>query len=160
MAVMKIEEITKSNIALENPKKIVLNILYANILINENFNEIFKKYDLSSEQYNVLRILRGQEKKSASMGIIQERMIARSSNTTRLVDKLLDKGLVIREVNALNRRKIEVTITLKGLNVLNEITPEIDNYENKFAQNLSTKELDDLNDLLEKYRTILQPNYE
>lgn len=134
-------------------KKVMLNILYTQNVIGENFNETMKQYDLSTEQFNVLRILRGQKGKPANMCVIQERMIAKTSNTTRLVDKLLLKKLVTREVCEENRRKMEILITEKGLNLLEELDPLIDRHEEKFANNLTPAELDQLNILLEKYRT-------
>jgi DNA-binding MarR family transcriptional regulator len=138
---------------MEISKKAVLNIIYTQNVINEHFNEILKPYDLSGEQYNVLRILRGQKGCPANMCLIQERMLAKTSNTTRLVDKLLLKELVTREVCPENRRKIEVLITQKGLNVLSELDPKITENENKFFNNLSNTELEQLNELLEKFRT-------
>ncbi|GGD31222.1 MULTISPECIES: MarR family winged helix-turn-helix transcriptional regulator [Flavobacterium] len=151
---MKIEEIIKSNSALSIEKRTVLNIMYSQNVIADKFNELLKSSDLSSEQFNVLRILRGQKGKPANMCVIQERMIAKTSNTTRLVDKLLLKGLVIREVCEVNRRKMEITITEKGLQLLSELDPKIEAHENLFAKNLTSTELENLNILLEKYRTL------
>jgi DNA-binding MarR family transcriptional regulator len=87
------------------------------------------------------------------MCLIQERMLAKTSNTTRLVDKLLLKELVTRKVCKENRRKIEVLITEKGLDILKELDPKVDNYEQNIVANLSSSELEQLNDLLEKIRT-------
>lgn len=151
---MKIEEIIKSNSPLSIEKRTVLNIMFTQNLIADAFNEILKSFDLSVEQFNVLRILRGQKGKPANMCVIQERMIAKTSNTTRLVDKLLLKGLVNREVCEHNRRKMEITITEKGLTLLAELDPKIEAHESLFARNLSSEELENLNNLLEKYRTI------
>jgi DNA-binding MarR family transcriptional regulator len=151
---MKIEEIIKSKSALNIEKRTVLNIMYTQNVIADKFNELLKSFDLSSEQFNVLRILRGQKGKPANMCVIQERMIAKTSNTTRLVDKLLLKGLVNREVCEINRRKMEVTITEKGLLLLEELDPKIEAHERLFAKNLSEIEQEQLNNLLEKYRTI------
>ncbi|MGL2964377.1 MarR family winged helix-turn-helix transcriptional regulator [Flavobacterium sp. RSB2_4_14] len=151
---MKIEEVIKSNVTLKDSKKVILNIMYAQNVINDKFNEILKPYDLSGEQYNVLRILRGQKGSPANMCIIQERMLAKNSNTTRLIDKLLLKDFVTREVCPDNRRKIEVLITQKGLDVLSELDPKVDEHEHFFANNLNQEELESLNLLLEKYRTI------
>ena len=120
---MKIEEVVKSTVPIDNSKKIIMNIIYTQNVITENFNEILKPYDISSEQFNVLRILRGQKGNPANMCMIQERMLAKTSNTTRLVDKLLLKELVTRKVCPENRRKIEVLITPKGLNLLEELEP-------------------------------------
>ncbi|HEX8561684.1 MAG TPA: MarR family transcriptional regulator [Flavobacterium sp.] len=151
---MKIETIIKSSTELPTCKKTVLNILFTQNIIAEKFNEVLKPFDISGEQFNVLRILRGQKGCPANMSLIQERMLARTSNTTRLVDKLLLKGLVTREVCPNNRRKIEVCITGAGLALLQELDPRVDEYEQYFASNLSGTELETLNRLLEKFRQI------
>jgi len=135
-------------------KKTMLNILYTQNVISEKFNEVLKGYDLSPEQFNVLRILKGQNGKSTNMCVIQERMIAKTSNTTRLVDKLLLKELVTREICPDNRRKMEIAITQKGLDLLTEVNPKVDKHESLFAQNLTSEELEQLNILLEKLRTL------
>ena len=150
---MKIEEIIQSTIALPVGRKILLNIIYTQNSICERFNEILKPYDLSSEQLNVLEILKDQNGIPANMCVIQEKMITKTSNTTRLVDKLLLKKLVKREVCTENRRKIDVFITQKGIEFVDEIKPKISALEEKMAHNLSPDELDNLNLLLEKYRT-------
>ena len=150
---MKIEDIIKSTVPISNEKKTLLNIMFAEITVSDHFSEILKPYDLSPEQYNVLRILRGQKGKPANMCVIQERMIAKTSNTTRLVDKLLLKELVTREVCPDNRRKMEVQITSKGLEVLSVLDSKVIEHENYFAQKLTSEELTQLNDLLEKYRS-------
>jgi DNA-binding MarR family transcriptional regulator len=152
---MKIEEIIKSSIALDASKRIILNILYTQSVINDTFNELLKPYDVSGEQYNVLRILRGQKGKPANMSLIQERMIAKNSNTTRLIDKLLIKELVTRKVCPENRRKIEVLITNKGLDLLTKLDPKVVVNETKFSSNLSENEQNELINLLEKYRQII-----
>ena len=150
---MKIEDVIKSKVPMDDAKKAVLNIIYTQNVINDSFNEILKPYDLSTEQFNVLRILRGQKGCPANMYAIQERMIAKTSNTTRLVDKLLLKQFVTREVCPENRRKIEVHITQKGLDVLARLDPKVLEHEQKFSKNLTPEELEQLNLLLEKFRT-------
>ena len=150
---MKIEDIIKSTVPISNEKKTLLNIMFAEITVSDHFSEILKPYDLSPEQYNVLRILRGQKGKPANMCMIQERMIAKTSNTTRLVDKLLLKEFVTREVCPENRRKMEVQITSKGLEVLSVLDSKVIEHENYFAQKLTSEELEQLNHLLEKYRS-------
>ena len=149
---MKIEEIIKSSVITGLSQKTVLNIIFTHNDITERLIEILKPYDLSNEQYNVLRILRGQKGNPANMCLIQERMLARTSNTTRLVDKLLLKELVTRKVCKENRRKIEVLITEKGLAILNELDPKVDDYGNNIVANLTTNELEQLNHILEKIR--------
>ncbi|MDN3672327.1 MarR family transcriptional regulator [Flavobacterium branchiarum] len=149
---MTIEDVIKSTVKMDNPKKVILNIMYTQNVLQDKFNEVLKPYDLSGEQYNVLRILRGQKGNPANMCVIQDRMLAKTSNTTRLVDKLLLKDFVTRNVCPNNRRKIEVSITEKGLGVLTELDPKVVEHENVFSDNLTTEELELLNGLLEKFR--------
>lgn len=149
---MEIEKEIHSTVPMDNAKKVILNILFTQNIINDSFNTLLKPYDISGEQYNVLRILRGQKGIPANMCVIQERMLARTSNTTRLVDKLLLKKLVTREVCPANRRKIEVSITQNGLDILKELDPKVNAHEQHFANNLNLDEIIQLNHLLEKYR--------
>lgn len=151
---MKIEDVIKSTVTLNDAKKVILNFTYTQIVIGDKFHEILKPYDISREQYNVLRILRGQKGSPANLCIIQERMLSKNSNTTRLIDKLLLKDYVTREVCPDNRRKIEVLITQKGLDILTELDPIVVEHEQLFANNLTQQELEQLNILLEKYRNI------
>lgn len=151
---MKLEDAIKSTSALSPEKKTILNIMYTQNLLAESMSEVLKPFDLSAEQFNVLRILRGQKGNPANMGMIQERMIARTSNTTRLVDKLLLKELVNRKICLNNRRKMEITITSKGLDLLNELDTRVEAHDKAYALNLTPTELEQLNLLLEKYRTL------
>lgn len=149
---MKIETIIKTNAELDIEKKVVLNIVYTHNLVSAKMNEVLKPYDISGEQYNVLRVLRGQKGNSVNMCDIQERMVTKNSNTTRLIDKLLTKELVNREICPNNRRKMEVTITDKGLEILKELDSKVLDFEKSMATNLTSEELIQLNYLLEKYR--------
>ncbi|MCZ8145499.1 MarR family winged helix-turn-helix transcriptional regulator [Flavobacterium sp.] len=151
---MKIEELIQSSVTLSDAKRVILNLMVTQNVVAEKFYEVLKPYDLSGEQYNVLRILRGQKGKPANMCVIQERMVTKNSNTTRLIDKLLLKDLVTRNVCPNNRRKMEVLITDKGLALLEELEPVVLAHEQLFAQNLSPAEIIQLNDLLEKFRTL------
>ena len=150
---MKLEDVIKSEFPLPLPKKTVLNILYTHNAITEKFIEVLRPFDISGEQFNVLRILRGQKGSPVNMCTIQERMVAKTSNTTRLVDKLLVKGLVTREVCPANRRKMEVQITEKGLELLERLDPKVDAHEQQFVCGFDETELQQLNDLLEKFRS-------
>jgi DNA-binding MarR family transcriptional regulator len=149
---MRIEEIIKTTFPMAQEKKALLNVMYTQNVIADQFNELLKPFDLSAEQFNVLRILRGQKGNAVNMCTIQERMIAKTSNTTRLVDKLLLKELVLREICPQNRRKMEITITPKGIELLKQLDPLVEAHEKKFGNNLSEKELAQLNTLLEKFR--------
>ncbi len=126
--------------------------MYSQTYVYENIHEVLKPYGISIEQFNVLRILRGQKGKPVNMGTIQERMIAKTSNTTRLVDKLVAKDLVVREVCEINRRKMEVTITDKGLKLLDILDELVESAEHLLTSKLSNEEQEQLIKLLEKIR--------
>lgn len=150
--VMNIEEEIKSTIKLSISKKVILNLTVTKNFIGDRFNELLKPYGISSEQYNVLRILRGQRENPLNMQDIQERMVTKNSNTTRLIDKLLLKEMVIRNTCPENRRKIEIQITENGLNILSELDEIIEKYELLITKKLTNEELETLNILLEKIR--------
>lgn len=147
-----IEEIIKAKKPISIEKKTLLNLTLTNQILTETFHEVLKPFDLSNEQFNVLRILRGQESHTLNMQCIQDRMLAKTSNTTRLVDKLLLKNLVTRKVCPTNRRKIEIKLTDKGSAVLTELDPKIESYDSAFSAKLNNNELQQLNTLLDKLR--------
>lgn len=128
----------------------ILSILKTSLRINKKLNDVFKKYEISEQQFNILRILRGQRGKPSSLKTIQKRMVHLMSNTTRLVDKLILKDFVLRETCKFNRRKIDIFITDKGLKFLNEINPIIDKSEELMTTNLSEEEKNILTKLLNK----------
>lgn len=149
---MSIGEDIKSTIKLQENQKTVINILYTSNWMKEKSKAFFKDCDLSSEQYNVLRILRGQKGKPANLCTIQERMLNKMSNTTRLVDKLIKKELVTRQSCESNRRKIEIYITKKGRVLLAELDSVVNANNLEITKNLNTNELETLNKLLDKLR--------
>ena len=131
----------------------VIKILKSGASISENLTHTLKEGGISLPQFNVLRILRGQKGEPANLSTVQERMVNRMSNTTRLVDKLIEKELVERRICEENRRKIELTITSKGLSLLKTLDPLIDKEEEKITQNLTIKDKNQLMILLEKLNT-------
>ncbi len=132
--------------------KTVINIMYTSRHIEESANAVLKPYDLTIPQYNVLRILRGQRGKPANLSTIQERMVDKNSNTTRLVDKLVKKGWVERTVCAANRRKVEIIITKPGLKILKVLDPIMEGNNSNILKNLSEEQLVLLNRLLDTLR--------
>ncbi|MBA6154010.1 MarR family transcriptional regulator [Gelidibacter gilvus] len=142
--------LTTSEIPLE--KKTVLNISYTANVIRDGILNSLKPFDISIEQFNVLRILRGQKGKATNLQDIQRRMVSKMSNTTRLVDKLISKGYVERFICEKNRRKVEIFITAHGLNFLEEIDPLVAETEANMTSPLTQDELKTLNNLLTKLR--------
>lgn len=150
--VKELEEILKTNVELSIFKKTILNVFYTNTVFKDEIQTILKPYDLSMEQFNVLRILRGQKGNPLNLQDIQERMINKMSNTTRLVDKLILKQLVERFTCENNRRKVEIFITKNGLDILQQLDLLIEESETHLTENLSITELEQLNHLLNKLR--------
>ncbi|MFN8281903.1 MAG: MarR family transcriptional regulator [Chitinophagales bacterium] len=130
-----------------------INILFTSNWLEGNFYKLFKNYGLSNQQYNVLRILRGQHPKPVMLNQITERMIDKMSNATRLVEKLKQKELVTREINQKNRRQVDINITEKGLELLLELDKLIKEDEAPpHFKNVTEKELEQLNLILDKIR--------
>ncbi|WP_306345564.1 MarR family winged helix-turn-helix transcriptional regulator [Aquimarina megaterium] len=118
----------------------------------DKINIELKAFDISLQQFNVLRILKGQKEKPANLSTIQKRMVTKMSNTTRLVDKLINKGYVKRAICKSNRRKVEITITEQGKKFLDKVSPIMDEFENSVTSNFSKEDLIQLNELLNKLR--------
>nr|WP_299209761.1 MarR family transcriptional regulator [uncultured Dokdonia sp.] len=148
---MTIEDVIQAK-TLPLSRKLTINLLYSANWVNDIIAEAIKPFDISLQQFNVLRILRGQKNKPANLSTINSRMVAKTSNTTRLVDKLITKGYTERTICPSNRRKVEITITEKGLLLLNTLDPIINNAEKKVTAQLSDRELELLNKLLNKLR--------
>ena len=104
-----------------NSKHAIISILKTSAFISEILLSGLKPYEISEQQFNVLRILRGQKGIAANLSTVQDRMVHKMSNTTRLIDKLIQKKLVKRNVCVKNRRKIELFITEDGLDLLKKI---------------------------------------
>src|SRR5690606_30228216 len=114
-------------------------------------NGLFKPYGISPEQYNVLRILKGQEGEPITVSSIQDRMINKMSNASRLVEKLKTKGLIKRTECSKDRRQVDIVITDNGLELLKNLKAQVE-LDNKKSINLNTDEIEQLNSLLDKLR--------
>lgn len=132
-------------------QKAAVNILFTGSWLY-NLNVTFlKTFDVTPEQFNVLRILRGSHPKPMMLADITCRMIDKNSNATRLVEKLRVKGLVKREICKNNRRQVDISITDKGLMLLTKIDRSSDAWQSTL-KNLSKAEAQQLNFLLDKLR--------
>jgi DNA-binding MarR family transcriptional regulator len=131
--------------------KMVVNILYTGSWISQKNAELLKPFNLTIQQYNVLRILRGQHPNPATVNLLIERMLDKMSNASRIVDKLALKKLVIRKHRNDDRRCVDVTITDKGLKLLDEIDKDQKVWL-KFLDHISDSEAKKLNELLDKIR--------
>lgn len=149
---MNIEELLKTD-KMPEAKKLVLNIVVTANHINEKLAEVLKPFSISSQQFNVLRILRGQKGKPANLSTIQERMVSKMSNTTRLVDKLVEKDYCERIICPSNRRKVEIRITAPGLELLESLDPIVEKLENDMVNNIEENEIVSINTYLNELRS-------
>ena len=136
--------------SLDLAKNTVVGILKAGCKVEEYIGNTLKSADISLQQFNLLRILRGRKGIPANLQTVQKRMIHKMSNTTRLVDKLIVKELVVRKTCKENRRKIEITITDKGLEVLSQLDTKIQETEAAILQPLNYEEQRTLRSLINK----------
>lgn len=131
--------------------KALLNIIYTNnILLNES-NKFFKHYSITRQQYNVLRILRGQHPGGVTVQLIRERMLDKMSDASRIVERLRFKGMVTRELSTKDKRTVNIAITQDGIGLLESMESCIDDLE-RGIRNLTEQEARQLNALLDKIR--------
>ena len=148
---MKIEEALKQK-KFETPQdKAWVNIIYTYNFLMDHITEVFKRYDITHQQYNVLRILRGKHPETACCSSVKEVMMDKNPDLTRLCDRLISKGFIERELNEENRRQVVLKITGEGLSLLNRVDPELKS-QSEILNNLSNEESEHLSALLDKLR--------
>jgi DNA-binding MarR family transcriptional regulator len=148
---MGIEEDIKQSAFQSASQKAVVNIIYTAGWLNANSNKLLKPFDLSIQQYNILRILRGQKSTPISVNSLIDRMLDKNSNASRLVEKLRAKGYVERRTCEYDRRQVDVVITKEGLNFLASIDKDFNKIDGG-GSSLSDQEYAQLSDLLDRMR--------
>ena len=131
--------------------KVVVNILYTHGWITGILRERLGRHKVTLQQFNILRILRGQHPSPATINLLKERMLDKMSDASRIVDRLVQKGLVSRTVNKNDRRAVDILITDKGLQLLREIDKDLLGAD-IVKENISHDEADLLNNILDKLR--------
>ncbi|MFT6165981.1 MAG: DNA-binding MarR family transcriptional regulator [Vicingaceae bacterium] len=149
---MEIEKEIKQNKFKDEIHKLMINQLFTGKWITNLIAKQLKPFKLTNQQYNVLRILRGQGNSYISVNAISDRMIDKMSNVSRLIDKLVDKKLVERKVNKEDRRQADIVINQKGLDLVKAIEKTEDDLKANF-NSLSEEEAKQLNSLLDKLRS-------
>lgn len=134
-------------------RDVVVTLMRSGNVFTEQINAALQTEDLSIQQYNVLRILRGRKGVPACLESITNDMIHRMSNTSRLVDKLIEKGYVERKPCKENRRKVDIYITPKGLEVIERLEPTLLAKEDELTSSLSKQELEQLLYLVTKMKS-------
>ena len=148
---MKIEEVLKIKNFSSEAQKAYINVLYTATVLRGKISVRLKKFELTHEQFNVLRIIKGQHPNLVCVKDITNRMVEPNSNTTRILDRLQHKQLVKRNPSERDRRELWITITENGLNLLATIEADFIN-DNPHESNLSHAEAVLLNGLLDKLR--------
>ncbi|HRI80718.1 MAG TPA: MarR family transcriptional regulator [Cyclobacteriaceae bacterium] len=148
---MSIEQDIKQEKFVSEHQKAAINILYTGSWLYNINSGFLKKYGITPEQFNVLRILRGQHPKAMMLAQITCRMIDKSSNATRLVEKLRQKGMVKREICEGNRRQVDISITDKGLALLKKLDADGPGIM-ETLKHISKADAMELNRILDKLR--------
>lgn len=148
---MKIEDEIKQKSFKSPYQKAFINVVYTSGWLQQQQTTLFKPFGITLPQYNILRILRGQHPQPATISLLIERMLDKTSNASRIVDKLEAKGLVTRKQCPADRRTVDVLITDKGLSLLKEME-SIEGSETSGIRNLTEHEALQLSELLDKVR--------
>lgn len=149
---MKLEDEISQRKFRNERHKVVVNVLYTYSWISGLHAKIFKSHGITSQQFNVLRILRGQHPEPTTIKLIKERMLDKMSDASRIVEKLRQKGLVERHTSDHDRRHVDVFITKKGMKVLDNLDKRDKEFDSH-TSSLTLKEAEQLNMLLDKLRS-------
>jgi DNA-binding MarR family transcriptional regulator len=148
---MRIEEEIQQQSFKSESQKAAVNIIYTYFWIKERISKVLKPYGITMQQYNVLRILKGQHPKGITTSDIRSRMLDKMSDASRLVDRLESHGYVEKRPNQRDRRLVSVRITEKGMDILAQIKIDHGQMDDMLV-NLTHEETEQLNDLLDKMR--------
>lgn len=132
-------------------QKLHLNLNYTNNWLRDKESQLFRQFGITTQQYNVLRILRGSYPEPYSTAQIRERMLDKLSDASRIVDRLLKKGLVERNVCPADKRLVDIIISKQGLVLLSKMEERIQKSAD-LLNNLTAEEANLINQLLDKIR--------
>ena len=149
---MEIEKQIKQKQFKNKIEKTIVNIAFTHSYFSSRINTVLKIHNLSSQQFSVLRIIKGQQPRPVSIGDITSRMIDKMSNTSRLIKKLEEKGLVQRINCPFDRRQVDIFLTFRGCQILDKLNDLVEAAiaENKYV---SDEDLTKLNLLLDRLRS-------
>ncbi|HMQ48058.1 MAG TPA: MarR family transcriptional regulator [Saprospiraceae bacterium] len=149
---MKLEDEIKQSIFKNEYQKANINIAFTASWLSQHAAKALKPYGISIQQFNILRILRGMHPKPATIKLLTERMIDKTSNASRLVDKLILKQLVDRRECPMDRRQVDILITEQGLGLLEKASDDLETNMLHYMSGISTAEAATINQLLDKLR--------
>lgn len=148
-----IEEVIKSRPIKDPVQRAMLGVMYTGYWLSARINTILKPFGITEPQFNVLRILRGQQGQPVSVNSIQDRMVQPSSNVSRIIDKLVEKGYASRKVCPDNKRQVDVLITIKGLNILEDVEPVMVKQREAMTSVVNTEDAECVSRFLDALRT-------
>ena len=149
---MKLQQAIQQEEFTSDDQRITLNFLYTYNWFKEAQKIFFNPYDITSQQYNVLRILRGNYPNPYTTSQVRDRMLDKMSDASRIVDRLVKKGLVIRSVTKTDKRLVDVVISRQGLALLDRIDGPLEKFMSSAFSNLTINEKNLFIDMLEKIR--------
>lgn len=155
---MGIEQVIQQTKFSSEYHKLAVNLIYTSSWLSLAHQQVLKPFNLTIQQFNILRILRGQKGQPLSVNCLIERMIDKSSNASRIVDKLQEKGLVERTVCPNDRRQVEVRITPSGLALLQEVDQPMQN-ASLLLEGIGEDDAKIVNDLLDKMRDTYETKF-
>ena len=132
-------------------QKALVNMLYTYSWCNDKMKQLVSPYDITPQQFNVLRILRGQYPNPCTIGLLKSRMLDKMCDASRIVDRLVYKDLILKEINTYDKRAVDLVISDTGLALLQKMDKEVD-LSSIVSGNLSKAEVEQLNNLLDKMR--------
>ncbi|MFQ3575470.1 MAG: MarR family transcriptional regulator [Cytophagales bacterium] len=148
---MRLEDEIKQKEFKDVYQKAHINLIYTNYKLEYLFKSFFSSFDLTQQQYNVLRILRGAKEQPVTVLYIRERMLDKMCDASRIVERLRLKKLVSRKVNKIDRRHVDINITKEGLALLEKIDNDILELQ-EIMKSITEEEANVLNLLLDKLR--------
>lgn len=148
---MELEKEIQSSKFEDNYHKAVVNISYTYSWLSTILRERLEKHQITHQQFNILRILRGQFPNPATVNLLKERMIDKMCDASRIVDRLVQKELVTRCTNSKDRRAVDIRISKKGLKVLSQIDCQL-KMSDLLSHNITEEEAQVLCTLLDKLR--------
>lgn len=149
---MELEKEIKQQHFADIYQKMTLNVIFTSGWLENLHATQLKPYGITPQQFNILRILRGQHPKPASVNLLIDRMLDKMSNASRLVEKLRIKEYVSRQACPMDRRQVDVLITEKGLKLLKELDEKFSTESFPYFKNLTEEEAAQISDLLDKFR--------
>jgi DNA-binding MarR family transcriptional regulator len=147
---MNIDQVIQSRFR-NDKHRVGVNLIYTANWFSDQVSSILKKFDITMQQYNILRIIRGAHPKPVTIKYVRERMLDKMSDVSRVVEKLREKGLINRKECASDRRNVDITLTETGYSKMTEMDLYVDQVDICFAT-LNEEEIIQLSYLLDKLR--------